>query len=66
MLMTSTVGAEQQLQGMLEDPAPYLVIEREYFCQSPRSHQHRAFMIDVSEKSKQIHRGVTLPTRCAG
>lgn len=35
MLMTSTVGAEQQLQGMLEDPAPYLVIEREYFCQSP-------------------------------
>lgn len=32
MLMTSTVGAEQQLQGTREDPAPYLVIEREYFC----------------------------------
>lgn len=31
MLMTSTVGAEQQLQGMLEDLAPYLMVEREYF-----------------------------------
>ena len=32
MLMTSTVGYEQQLQGMLEDPAPYLVIGRDDYC----------------------------------
>lgn len=33
-LMTLTVGSEQQLQGTLEDPAPYLVIGQEYDCSS--------------------------------